>query len=630
MTVFFAFFDDFLQKIDKNIGTMRRNRLLRSLFLLCAIVVGSTSAWATTYQLTKVTTVKDGGLYVFEQSGHVMSNSVSSKALQTTNSYNTTGLTGTESYVWMLEESTTTGRFYMKNVSLSTNKYLNNASEKTDMSFGSKSSVWTFAFTDGVALISNPGNSNRFLGYTDETSYAYKAYATSNLSSYDHAITVYELVEEDPIAKPSHNVTFSVNGVAGDPASVEEDAAITFPANPAAVGGKTFVGWTTTPIDGTTDEAPSFVYSATMGNADITYYAVFAKEANGTGIKTDNLTTSTFGSPSSYSTWSNKSASGGSSAVYAGNSTTNNNGSIQIRDNSNSGIVSTTSGGKAKKVTITWDDTTADNRTLEIYGKNSAYSGSSDLFSSKSTTKGIKIGSVVYGSSTELAITDDYEFIGMRSSSGAMYIEKIAIEWETSGVTYSEYCTSVTVPVSISAAGYATFSSAYATDFSAYDALKVYYINSTFGNIAKTTEIESKKVPANTGVIMKGNAGIYNAACIATAPEVIGNLLFACVDGYTADYDNEIYILASGTNGIGFYPIAAHTTLGAGKAFIGGGDVGAKCLTLSFEDGVTDIANVDVNDKFDDNSSIYNLAGQKVGKKYKGIVIVNGKKYMQK
>ena len=70
--------------------------------------------------------------------------------------------------------------------------------------------------------------------------------------------------------------------------------------------------------------------------------------------------------------------------------------------------------------------------------------------------------------------------------------------------------------------------------------------------------------------------------------------------------------------------------MGAGKAFIGGGDVGAKCLTLSFEDGVTDIANVDVNDKFDDNSSIYNLAGQKVGKKYKGIVIVNGKKYMQK
>lgn len=585
--------------------------------------------WATKYQLTKVTSVKDGGLYVFEQSGHVMSNSVSSKALQTTDSYLTTGLTGTESYVWMLEESTTAGRFYMKNASLSTDKYLNNASGKTDMSFGSKSSVWSFSFTDGVALISNPGNSDRFLGYTDETSYVYKAYATSNLSSYDHAITIYELVEEGAATKPTHNVTFSVNGVAGEPASVAEDAAITFPANPAAIGGKAFVGWTTIPIDGTTDEAPSFVYSATMGNADITYYAVFAKEANGTGIKTDNLTTSTFGSPTSYAdTWSGKKATGGSDAVYAGKTATYNNASIQITSTSTSGIVTTASGGKAKKITISWDDDTSNNRSLDIYGKSSAYSGASDLFDNKK--KGIKIGSVVYGSSTELAITDDYEFIGMRSNDGAMYITQITIEWETSGVTYSEYCTSVTIPVSISAAGYATFSSAYATDFSAYDALKVYYINSTSGNIAKTTEIESKKVPANTGVIMKGNAGIYNAACIATAPEVIGNLLFACVDGYTADYDNEIYILSSGTNGIGFYPIAAHTTLDAGKAFIGGGDVSAKYLILSFEDGVTDIANVDVNDKFDDNSSIYNLAGQKVGKKYKGIVIVNGKKYMQK
>ena len=610
---------------------MRRNRLLRSLFLLCAIVVGSTGAWATTYQLTKVTTVKDGGLYVFEQSGHVMSNSVSSKALQTTSTYQTTGLTGTESYVWMLEESTTAGRFYMKNASLSTDKYLNNASGKTDMSFGSKSSVWSFSFTDGVALISNPGNSDRFLGYTDETSYVYKAYATSNLSSYDHAITIYELVEEGAATKPTHNVTFSVNGVAGEPASVAEDAAITFPANPAAIGGKAFVGWTTTPISGTTDEAPSLVSEATMGTADIMFYAVFAKETSGEVTKTDELTKSTTGVTSTtYSAWSSKQAIDGSDAVYAGNSA-GGSSAIQLRSTNSSGIISTTSGGKVKKVTVIWNSATSDDRTLEVYGKNEAYTSTSVLYG---VNQGTLLGSIEYktsnGTSTELEITDEYEYIGLRSKSGAMFLTKITIDWEAGGVTYSEYCTSVTIPVSIGAAGYATFSSAYATDFSAYDALKVYYINSTSGNIAKTTEIESKKVPANTGVIMKGNAGIYNAACIATAPEVIGNLLFACVDGYTADYDNEIYILSSGTNGIGFYPIAAHTTLGAGKAFIGGGDVSAKYLILSFEDGVTDIANVDVNDKFDDNSSIYNLAGQKVGKKYKGIVIVNGKKYMQK
>lgn len=626
MTVFFAFFDDFLQKIDKNIGTMRRNRLLRSLFLLCAIVVGSTSAWATTYQLTKVTTVKDGGLYVFEQKGYVMNNTCASSALQCVSSYNATELSGTESYVWTLEAAT--GGFYMRNVSLKSYQYLNNTSS-TSVSFGSKNSIWTFSFTDGVALISNKSNSNRFLGFYEDG--VYKAYATSNLSSYDHAITVYELVEEGAATKPTHNVTFSVNGIAGEPASVAEDAAITFPANPAGVGGKAFVGWTTTPISGTTDEAPSLVSEATMGTADIMFYAVFAKETSGEVTKTDELTKSTTGVTSTtYSAWSSKQAIDGSDAVYAGNSA-GGSSAIQLRSTNSSGIISTTSGGKVKKVTVIWNSATSDDRTLEVYGKNEAYTSTSVLYG---VNQGTLLGSIEYktsnGTSTELEITDEYEYIGLRSKSGAMFLTKITIDWEAGGVTYSEYCTSVTVPVSIGAAGYATFSSAYATDFSAYDALKVYYINSTSGNIAKTTEIESKKVPANTGVIMKGNAGIYNAACIATAPEVIGNLLFACVDGYTADYDNEIYILSSGTNGIGFYPIAANTTLDAGKAFIGGGDVSAKYLILSFEDGVTDIANVDVNDKFDDNSSMYNLAGQKVGKKYKGIVIVKGKKYMQK
>lgn len=590
------------------------------------MVVGGTGAWATTYQLTKVTSVEEGKLYVFEQKGYVMNNTCASSALQCVSSYKTTDLSGSESYVWTLEAAT--GGYYMKNVSLKSNQYLNNTSS-TSVSFGSKNSIWTFSFTDGVALISNKSNSNRFLGFYEDG--VYKAYATSNLSSYDHAITVYELVEEGAATKPTHNVTFSVNGIAGEPASVAEDAAITFPANPAAVGGKAFVGWTTTPISGTTDEAPSLVSEATMGTADIMFYAVFAKETSGEVTKTDELTKSTTGVTSTtYSAWSSKQAIDGSDAVYAGNSA-GGSSAIQLRSTNSSGIISTTSGGKVKKVTVIWNSATSDDRTLEVYGKNEAYTSTSVLYG---VNQGTLLGSIEYktsnGTSTELEITDEYEYIGLRSKSGAMFLTKITIDWEAGGVTYSEYCTSVTIPVSISAAGYATFSSAYATDFSAYDALKVYYINSTSGNIAKTTEIESKKVPANTGVIMKGNAGIYNAACIATAPEVIGNLLFACVDGYTADYDNEIYILSSGTNGIGFYPIAAHTTLDAGKAFIGGGDVGAKCLTLSFEDGVTDIANVDVNDKFDDNSSIYNLAGQKVGKKYKGIVIVNGKKYMQK
>ncbi len=43
-----------------------------------------------------------------------------------------------------------------------------------------------------------------------------------------------------------------------------------------------------------------------------------------------------------------------------------------------------------------------------------------------------------------------------------------------------------------------------------------------------------------------------------------------------------------------------------------------------------DNLNVNANDNFDANAPMYNLAGQKVGKNYKGVVIQNGKKMIVK
>lgn len=152
---------------------------------------------------------------------------------------------------------------------------------------------------------------------------------------------------------------------------------------------------------------------------------------------------------------------------------------------------------------------------------------------------------------------------------------------------------SYAVEVTISDAGYATFSNASAVDFSSNTGLSVYYVSSTAGNKAEMVEIGSKKVPANTGVLLKGAAGNYSGAVTTGVDPLVGNLLFACVDGYDATVDNEIYILANGTSGVGFYPIKGGTSLGAGKAYIGGGDVNAKCLTLSFENETTAINGVE-------------------------------------
>ena len=145
----------------------------------------------------------------------------------------------------------------------------------------------------------------------------------------------------------------------------------------------------------------------------------------------DELTHSWAGiTGTNYSDWSGKKAT--SSAVYAGNSAGGND-AIQLRsNNSNSGIVTTKSGGKAKKIVVEWNSATTSGRTLDVYGKNSAYSAATDLYSA--STQGTKLGSIVYGTSTELVIDGDYEYIGLRSNSGAMYLTSISISWDASNV----------------------------------------------------------------------------------------------------------------------------------------------------------------------------------------------------
>ena len=128
-----------------------------------------------------------------------------------------------------------------------------------------------------------------------------------------------------------------------------------------------------------------------------------------------------------YTSWSGKTL--GSKAVYAGQSAGDYE-SIQLRSkNSNSGIITTTSGGKVKKIMVVWNSNTTSGRILDVYGKNTAYSSPADLYGG-SSTQGTKLGSIKYGTSTELVITGDYEYIGLRSNSGAMYLTSISITWE--------------------------------------------------------------------------------------------------------------------------------------------------------------------------------------------------------
>lgn len=132
-----------------------------------------------------------------------------------------------------------------------------------------------------------------------------------------------------------------------------------------------------------------------------------------------------------YSSWSGKTSN--SDAVWAGQSAGGKE-AIQLRSNyNNSGIITTASGGTVTKVVVTWQSDTQSGRTLNVYGKSSAYSSPADLYNANN--QGTLIGTIVCGTSTELTITDSYDYIGMRSASGAMYLSEVDVIWSTGGGT---------------------------------------------------------------------------------------------------------------------------------------------------------------------------------------------------
>lgn len=147
--------------------------------------------------------------------------------------------------------------------------------------------------------------------------------------------------------------------------------------------------------------------------------------------QTDILTASKFTATSTgYKDFSGVEAPSG--AVYAGNSAKHASGAIQLRSkNNNSGIVTTTSGGKVTKIVLEWESSTTAGRTIDVYGKNSTYVNATELYST--SNQGTYIGSIIKGESTTLNVTGDYEFIGLRSNDGALYLNSVAITWASSG-----------------------------------------------------------------------------------------------------------------------------------------------------------------------------------------------------
>lgn len=139
--------------------------------------------------------------------------------------------------------------------------------------------------------------------------------------------------------------------------------------------------------------------------------------------KDDVLTSSSFSATTQqYTDFSN--VNGVSGAIYAGNSAKSSAGVIQLRSKNNSGIVSTTTGGLVKSISIVVEH---GSNTLDVYGSHTPYTSAADLY--KKDKQGTKLGSL--SKTGEITVDGSYEYVGLRSNNGALYLTSITIKWET-------------------------------------------------------------------------------------------------------------------------------------------------------------------------------------------------------
>ena len=179
----------------------------------------------------------------------------------------------------------------------------------------------------------------------------------------------------------------------------------------------------------------------------------------------------------------------------------------------------------------------------------------------------------------------------------------------------------------------------------------LYYSDRSFiipeGVVARTYKIEGnvlsrsreyKKgdvLPKGTAVVLEAKEGKYIFEETSKTGETDPHNALCGSDSTTITSGGEVYyVFGKGSNGVGFYWKEANGkafTTEAHKAYLvytPSKTTNAKSF-LGF-DVALEIQGPMVREKITFDGPIYNLAGQRVDKDYKGIIIVNGKKYLNR
>ena len=124
---------------------------------------------------------------------------------------------------------------------------------------------------------------------------------------------------------------------------------------------------------------------------------------------------------------------------------------------------------------------------------------------------------------------------------------------------------------SISAAGWATYCSPYALDFSdnIENLTDAYIVTGGANGVLTKSSVKGGTVPANTGLLLKGTAGTVTIPVVASSTtDVSSNIMVGVTAATVIDPETGWVLMNDATNGLGFYKNTKAFTVGANTAYI--------------------------------------------------------------
>lgn len=434
-------------------------------------------------------------------------------------------------------------------------------------------------------------------------------------------VTVYATFADDT----QYTVSWMVNGAEAKSEQVYANVPVSAPAV-EPINGKVFRGWVSEEIDGTNSDNPSFINVTNLTvDEDKVFYAVFATET-GTPETHNIITIDTDNFPSSYVAAADYTLNGVSFNITQAYI---NQGKLQWRAAGNSNGTGTMYNNDAmsiSKITLTYDNMDS-KKNFTIKVGNSA-----------NPTSGTEITGVVDANNNNVYVFDcsseNANYFVMTNGENAGYLASIDIT--CGGATYSDYCTTVAAPTPfIVTTADTDFYSLYLDHAVKIPENVTAYTGKLNGSNLNLTKIEGDAIPANTGIVFRtSEAGEAKfEACTDIAPfednDIKGVAVATPVNDIEVGEGNVLLVLGTVNGKVGFAK-PKKDNLAANKAYIivsASSEGAAKGVSFVVEDECTGISNIKIQNV---KNAAYNLAGQRVNSNAKGIVIVNGKKMLNK